>query len=133
MRMAVCLDGRITLHPSRTHQSPLESCSTSHTCPILHPDFSYYVFSVFMYFVFIISLHFSPRTFPSLIPRTALTFLPPVDISTWFPPRNNTDTFKPVLSGHPWKMGKCPFNTGCPLKMNFGCGQVHILLVEILQ
>ena len=42
------------------------------------------------------------------------------------------NTVKPVLSGHLWGLAKCPFNTGCllntgPLKMNFGCGQIHIL------
>ena len=35
-------------------------------------------------------------------------------------------TVKPVLSGHPWGIAKCLLNTG-PLKMNFGCGQIHIL------
>ena len=41
-------------------------------------------------------------------------------------------TVEPVLSGHPWGTAKSPFNT-CrvstntgPLKMNFGCGQIHI-------
>ena len=34
-------------------------------------------------------------------------------------------TVKPVLSGHHWRIAKCP------LKMNFGCGQIHILLKNI--
>ena len=24
-------------------------------------------------------------------------------------------TVKPLLSGHPWDLSKCPLNTGCPL------------------
>ena len=35
-------------------------------------------------------------------------------------------TVKPVLSGHPWGIVKCPLNTG-PLKINFGCGQTKII------
>ena len=112
--------GHVLINPPR---ELLHFTHMPHSSPWL------FILCVLSFYVF--WFHHFASLFPayiSFLPRTALTFLPPVDISTWFPPHNNTDAFKPVLSGRPWKMGKCPFNTGCPLKMNFGCGQVHILL-----